>query len=117
MLTAEIRIANPVSFIVQKLLIHAQRPSAKRAQDALYLHDTLDLFGGQLDKLQALWRDELRTSISQKTAAQIERVAREQHGTVTDVHRAASRIPQDRTVSPDQIQAVCEIGLRTILYG
>ena len=30
-------------FMVQKLLIHAQRPPAKRAHDARYAHDTLDL--------------------------------------------------------------------------
>lgn len=38
---ATIRIPNAVSFLVQKLLIHSDRPPAKKAQDILYIHDTL----------------------------------------------------------------------------
>ena len=56
----EVRIPNPVSFIVQKLLIHAQRPPEKCAQDALYVHDTLELFGGQFESLRTTWRERVR---------------------------------------------------------
>src|SRR6267142_5395846 len=42
-------VPNPVSFIVQKLLIHNRRDVDKKAQDILYLHDTLELFGASLD--------------------------------------------------------------------
>lgn len=51
---AEIQIANPVSFIAQKLLIQHLRPAGKKAQDALYIHDTLELFGAKLDELNAI---------------------------------------------------------------
>jgi hypothetical protein len=112
---AVLRIPNPTSFIVQKLLIHTQRPPEKRAQDALYVHDTLDLFGGQLATLQATWRRDVRPTVSPKTAAQIERLAREQYGEVTDVLRAAARIPQDRTLVPERLQARCAYGLSEIL--
>ena len=112
---AVLRIPNPTSFIVQKLLIHAQRPPEKRAQDALYVHDTLDLFGGQLETLQATWRRDVRPTLSSKTAAKIELLARDQYGEVTDVLRAASRIPQDRTLVPERLQARCEYGLLEIL--
>ena len=42
---ATVLVTNPVAFIVQKLFIHAARNPNKRAQDALYVHDTLQLFG------------------------------------------------------------------------
>ena len=113
---AVIRIPNPVSFMVQKLLIHAQRPPAKRAQDALYVHDTLDLFGGQLEVLQATWRDHVRPTLTHKAVAQVERLAHDQYGAVTDVLRAASRIPQDRVVHPERLRTLCEHGLRQILH-
>ncbi len=111
----EIRIPNPVSFIVQKLLIHAQRPPEKRAQDALYVHDTLELFGGQLESLRTTWCEQVRPTLQQKTAAQIERLAHEQYAEVTDVHRTASRIPQDRTLNPQRLRAACEYGIHEIL--
>ena len=42
----ELFVPNPTSFIVQKLLIHSDRPPRKKAQDILYIHDSLELFGG-----------------------------------------------------------------------
>jgi hypothetical protein len=37
----DVLVPNPTSFIVQKLLIHPARPPHKKAQDLLYIHDTL----------------------------------------------------------------------------
>lgn len=108
---AVIRIANPVSFIVQKLMIYAQRPAAKRAQDALYVHDTLELFGGRLHELRTIWQSEIGPTLSKKLGASIELLAHQQYGSVTDVIREASRIPQDRRLTPERLQAVCEYGL------
>lgn len=42
------------------------------------------------------------------------RLRHEQFGSVTDVHRAAVRIPQDRTIAPDLLQARCAFGLDEI---
>lgn len=42
------QIANPVSFIVQKILIHGRRNRDERAKDILYMHDTIDTFGQEL---------------------------------------------------------------------
>ncbi|WP_282267984.1 GSU2403 family nucleotidyltransferase fold protein [Stenotrophomonas sp. PS02298] len=56
----EVRIPNPVAFIVQKLLIHTDRATGKQSQDLLYIHDTLELFTHELDKLNVLWRDEIQ---------------------------------------------------------
>ncbi len=111
---AEVMIANPVSFIAQKLLIRNERSPEKRAQDALYLHDTIELFGSNLDALCEIWRVTLRRSIPERTARRIEASCEEQFGAVTDVIRAASRIPQDRLLQPERMQQVCDYGLHQI---
>ncbi len=111
---AHVRLPNPVSFIAQKLLIKVDRPAHKQAQDILYIHDTLDLFGPELEALRADWEEKLRRRIAQHTAKRIERLARAQFTTVTDVIRSAARLPQDRTVSPEHLRMACEYGLQGI---
>lgn len=110
----DVMLPNPVSFIAQKLLIHKYRRPDKLAQDALYIHDTLDLFGQELPSLRALWLDRVRPSLPTKTATAVERLQRDQFGAVTDVIRNAARIPQDRSLTPDRLQAACAYGLREI---
>jgi hypothetical protein len=109
-----VRVANPVSFLAQKLLIHGRRRREKRAQDALYVHDTLELFDGQLTELRALWVSDLLPPWPPTTLKKLTRCRLEQYGSVTDVHRAAVRIPQDRTIAPDLLQARCALGLEEI---
>ncbi|HET7464112.1 MAG TPA: GSU2403 family nucleotidyltransferase fold protein [Longimicrobium sp.] len=113
--TAEVRLANPVAFIVQKLLIQRERMPAKRPQDVLYIHDTLDLFGSSLDALAAMWRERIRPSLARSTARNVEQLAREQFAQVTDVIRDAARIPQDRTLSSEELRARCEYGIKVLL--
>ena len=111
---AEVQIPNPVSFIAQKLLIQDRRPPEKRAQDALYIHDTLDLFGRHLDELKAIWLENIRPTLAPRTVREVERLHREQFGTITDVIRNAVRIPPDRAIAPERMQAACAYGLEEI---
>lgn len=111
----DLRLANPVSFIVQKLLIHDKRPANKKAQDVLYIHDTLELFGGALAELRAIWIDQLRPEMPGRTAKRAETIARTLFEQVTDTIRDAARIPQDRRLPPDVVRAACEYGLWEIL--
>ena len=60
----EIRIPNPVTFITQKVLIRNVRRLDKRAQDVLYIHDTLELFGAQLPVLADLWANDVSLALS-----------------------------------------------------
>jgi hypothetical protein len=108
------QLANPVSFIVQKLLIQGRRPARKRAQDALYVHDTLELFGGELEELKQIWRQQVRPTLSMKTAVLVDQSRQRYFGSVTDEIREAARIPQDRAVTPDMLQAACAYGLEEI---
>jgi hypothetical protein len=113
----ELFVANPTSFIVQKLLIHSDRPPHKKAQDILYIHDTLELFGGSLGELRRQWHEEVRPAMPSKTARRAEAVARELFAEVTDTIREAARVPQDRRLAPENVQRACEYGLGEILEG
>lgn len=112
--TVHVMVPNPVSFIAQKLLIQKVRPSDKKAQDVLYIHDTLELFGNELPALRALWQEKVQSGLHEKTTRAVERLQREQFGMVTDVIRNAARIPQDRVLPPERLQAVCAYGLEKI---
>ena len=111
---AEVRLANPVSFIAQKLLIQSDRTPAKQAQDALYVHDTLELFGRELRTLRNVWRDVVRPTLTPKAARRVERLSEERFGAVTDVLRTAARMPQDRRLTPERMRGACAYGLREI---
>lgn len=110
----QLRIAHPVCFMAQRLLIQKDRSPAKRAQDALYIHDTLDLLGHQRHLLQADWRQQIRPLLDQEIAATIEQLALSRFTAVTDPIRAASRIPQDRALHPEEFQIRCAAGLQAI---
>jgi hypothetical protein len=112
---ADVLLPNAVSFIVQKLLIHEKRLPNKRAQDLLYIHDTLELFGGALEDLRTVWRDQVRPSMSDKTANRAETQARALFASVTDAIREAARIAEARHLSPENLRAASEYGLGEIL--
>ncbi len=111
----DLSIANPVSFIAQKLLIRSERSADKQAQDALYIHDTLELFGNELDTLRELWTGTLLPALPHKIGQSIPELAAKQFGAVDDVIRSAARIPADRNLRPDRMQQLCSHGLYTIL--
>jgi hypothetical protein len=111
----EIRVPNAVSFIVQKLLIHAARQPRKRAQDVLYIHDTLELFGPSLEVLHEIWEQQVRPALSRRTAGRAEILGGELFAEVTDTIREAARIPQDRALNPEDIRAACSQGLEVLL--
>lgn len=110
-------VPSPTSFIVQKLLIHSDRPAAKKAQDVLYIHDTLELFGGSLAELRRPWVEEVRPGMAKPWARKVEAIAGELFAEVTDTIRDAARIPQDRRLAPENVQRACEYGLGEILQG
>lgn len=113
---ASVLVAHPACFIAQKLLIAAKRTPAKRAQDVLYVHDTLELFAGSLRTHAEHWRRHVSASLHPQTRATMERAMGTQYGRVTDVMRQAALIPQDRRLDPERMRALCELGLNR-LFG
>jgi len=111
----EVRVPNPVSFLAQRLLIHDQRPPAKKAQDILYIHDTLELFGGELDVLARLWRDELRPRLTGRQQRALAQSIDAIFGQLGDRIRDAAAIPADRQLDPERVRLVCLQALKEIL--
>jgi hypothetical protein len=111
----DVRVPNPTSFFVQKLLINSDRQGNKKAQDVLYIHNTLELFGASLGELRRLWVEQVRPGMPPKTARRAETIARELFADVTDTIREAAQMPQDRRLTPENIRAACEYGLEQIL--
>lgn len=112
---ADVRLANPVSFIAQKLLIQKCRTPEKQAQDVLYIHDTLELFGGKLELLGEVWRGTIRPHLSKSAVVSVVEASHDGFAAVTDVIRSAARLPQDRTLQPELVRRLCEVGLEEVL--
>lgn len=113
----DILVPNPVSFIVQKLLIHQRRKANKQAQDVVYIHDTLELFGAALEVLRTVWTEQVRPAMPPKTAKRALDTAHELFGEVNDTIREAARIPVDRRLTPDIVRNACDYGLREVLVA
>jgi hypothetical protein len=113
----DLLVPNPVSFIVQKILIHDKRKPGKKAQDVLYIHDTLELFGAALDDLRSLWLDQVRPEMAAKTTKRAESAAHALFQQVTDTIREAARIPQDRRLTPEALRAACGYGVNSLFGG
>jgi hypothetical protein len=110
----DLLVPNAVSFMIQKFLIHSRRDVHKRAQDVLYIHDTLQLFGASLENLRTVWEDEVRPKMPARTVKAAMTLANELFENVTDVIRESSRIPQDRTLQPENIRAAIQYGLEEV---
>ena len=108
---AVVLVPNPVSFIVQKLLIHSRRKHDDRPKDVLYIHDTIELFGDALNQLNEVWHvsvaPQLRPSLKREVAARVT----ELFHTTTDTVRGASLMAAHRGLTPASIQELCELGL------
>lgn len=109
-----IQVANPVSFIAQKLLIHSNRSSEDQAKDILYIHDTLELFGPNIPSLKALWKEDIFQKLSRKQRQDISTQSEKTFHKIHDGIISASRIPRSRTLTPESIQQVCEYGMNQI---
>jgi hypothetical protein len=113
--TKAVQVANPAAFVAQKLLIHKKRDAADRAKDILYMHDTLQVFGSQLDQLHREWTERIRPRLSAKDAKVVSTAADWLFGEVTDTIRDAAEIAGDREMSPYQVQEGCRYGLQVML--
>lgn len=102
-----LRIPNPVSFIVQKILVHEKRTKEKRPQDVLYIHDTLELFGDQVEVLTTLWKGPIAGTLTERDKAKALEGRREMFSDITDTLRQAATLPTDRKLVPEEMLARC----------
>src|SRR5580658_4853188 len=109
-----ILIPNPAAFLVQKILIHDKRDRDKRAKDALYIHDTIETFGGNLAAIREEWESKVRSGLHAKAARQVEGALKKYFQEVDDTHREAARIATGRNLTPEMVREVCAYGWRQI---
>jgi len=114
-LPARINIANPVSYIVQKLLVSGKRKPGERAKDVLYIHDTFEIFGAALSELRQVWTDRVQPALGRRTEAKLKQARRRVFGEVTDTVRDAARMATGRQLSVEALLEVCEAGLTSIV--
>ena len=111
-----VRIASPVGFLAQKLLIHRKRDAADQAKDVLlYMHETLQVFGARLEELQQEWIGQLQPQLHPKDAKIVVTAANRVFGEVTDTIREAAAMAADRDLDPHDVQQACRYGLSIVL--
>ena len=112
---SKITIANPVSYIVQKLLIDDKRKPEERAKDVLYVHDTLELFARSLRELRGLWDGTVRHGLGRRLEAKVLRERERLFTSITDTLRDAALMATRRSLSPAGLRESCAAGLNRIL--
>jgi hypothetical protein len=112
--TAKIQVANPVSFIAQKVLIHKQRGRDDQAKDILYLHDTFEVFGVQLHELLELWQRIVAPQLHAASVMKVSNASGILFGELSDDIRRAARISDHRALSPEAIREACQYGFATV---
>lgn len=113
-LSAPIRIANPVAFLAQKILIHRRRERQDRAKDILYMRDTLEVFGARLPDLADLWRSDVAAHLQPRQVTLVSRASREMFAQVSDDIRRAAEISAERALDPEEVRQACHYGFTEV---
>jgi hypothetical protein len=106
----QIRVPNPAAFLAQKILIRDKRNLAKRAKDALYIHDTIETFGGNLQAIRNEWESNVRPALHANAMRRVEGAADKHFQEVDDTLREAARIATGRNLTPGMVREVCGYG-------
>lgn len=109
-----VRVANPMAFLAQKLLIHGKRSADDQAEDILYIHDTLQVFGARLDDLRIEWTGRVRPGLHRRAVKEIETASDWLFGEITGVIRKAAAVAAGRRLSPEGVRESCRYGLQQI---
>jgi hypothetical protein len=109
-----VQIANPASFLAQKILIHGQRNYKDRAKDLLYIHDTIEVFSETLDELQKLFRNDVAPKLHPRRVAELEGAAGTLFDKVTDTIREAALMADARKLNPERLAETSRAGLNEI---
>ena len=109
-----ILLPNAAAFLVQKILIHEKRDRDRRAKDILYIHDTIETFGGNLAAIREQWQTNVQPVLHAKAARGVERAAEEYFREVSDTIREAARIATGRSLTPEMVRELCAFGWQQI---
>jgi hypothetical protein len=109
-----VQIANPASFIAQKILVHHQREHRDRAKDLLYMHDTVDVFSENLQEPGQIFLKDIAPHLHPRSVAELEKASGKLFGKVDDAIREASLMATGRTLSPQRLAETAQAGLKEI---
>jgi hypothetical protein len=109
-----VQIANPASFLAQKILIHDQRDYRDKAKDLLYMHDTVEVFSENLEELRHIFRKDIVPHLHPRSVAELEQAGDRLFGKVDDATREASLMATGRTLSPERLAETAQAGLKEI---
>lgn len=109
-----VRVANPMGFLAQKLLIHGRRSAGDQAKDVLYIHDTLQVFGERLDDLRTAWTNGVRPGLHANAAKTVETAHQWLFGAASKAVYTAATIAADRKLTPEVLRESCRYGLQRI---
>ena len=107
-------VPNPAAFLVQKILTHNKRNQAKRARDVLYIHDTIETFGGSLAAIRHQWETTVRPALHANAGRRVERAAEKYFRIVDDSIREAVRMATTRNLTTEMVLEVCRYGWEQI---
>jgi hypothetical protein len=111
-----VQIANPASFLAQKILIHEQRDYKDKAKDLLYMHDTIEVFSENLHELQKLFRNDVAPKLHARRVAELQGTPERLFGKVEDTIREAALMAAGRKLSAERLAETAQAGLKEILW-
>lgn len=110
-----IQIANPASFVAQKILIHRERDFKDHAKDLLYMHDTIEVFSEHLEELREIFEKKVQPTLHARRTAELKGAADDLFGKVGDTIREAVLMATGRKLSPQSLAESARAGLQEIL--
>jgi hypothetical protein len=109
-----VQIPNAAAFLAQKILIHDQRDRADKAKDILYIHDTIETFGGNLPTIRGEWEANVKPALHARASREVEGAAVTHFQEVDDTIREAARIATGRNLTPEMVREVCSYGWKQL---
>ena len=111
-------VAHPLCFMIQKFLIRESRHTQKKAaQDLLYIHDTIQMFGERLPEFKEAWKGTVAPALGKSGVAEVLKQCEASVSAVDDTLRNAARIPQDRKLDAEEMRLTCQLAFEHILFG
>jgi len=116
--TIVVRVANPASYLFQKVLtLRKRKTPTKQSKDTLYIHDTLSMFGSSFDQLReqaARVLDRLANK-TRREFHELRTALFQDRALVVGAERTAAATGRANPPSAGTIAAVCTAGLERIL--
>jgi len=109
-----VRVPNAAAFLAQKILIHDKRDRADKAKDILYIHDTIETFGGNLPTIRGEWETNVKPTLHARASREVEGATKTHFQEVDDTVRDAARIATGRDLTPEMVREVCSYGWKQV---